>query len=74
VGAGSESENEDAGMGIAEAGNGFAPVLALAVGAALIAGDALTICDQTRTARAGDDFGVQNLEPVGKRHFVICDL
>jgi len=43
VGAGSESENEDAGMGIAEAGNGLAPVLAVAVGAALLAGDLLAV-------------------------------
>ena len=74
VGAGSESEHEDARMRIAEARDGLAPVFAVAVSAALLAGDLLAIQDQPRTARAGHDFGVQNLEPVGKRHFVICDL
>src|SRR5208337_1115860 len=68
VGAGSESEHEDAGMGIAEAGNGLAPVLAVAESAALLAGYALAIFNQPRTAHAGDDFDVQNLEPVGGRH------
>src|ERR1700675_3052549 len=62
VGAGSESENEDAGMGITEPGNGLAPVLAVAVSAALLARDLLAIHDQTRTPRAADDFGIQNLE------------
>jgi hypothetical protein len=45
VGAGSESEHQDAGMGIAEAGNGLAPVLTVAVSAALLAGNALAIFD-----------------------------
>jgi hypothetical protein len=69
VGAGSESKHQDARIGIAETGNRLAPVLAVAVSAALLAGDLLAIHDQTRTARAGDDFGVQNLEPVRDRHF-----
>ncbi len=68
VGAGSESEHQDAGMGIAEAGNGLAPVFAVAVSAALLAGNALAIRDQTRTARAGDDFRIQDLEPGGQGH------
>ncbi len=74
VGAGSESEHQDARLGIAETGNGLAPVLAVAVSAALLAGDLLAVGDQPRAACAVDNFRVQNLEPVGKRHFVICDL
>src|SRR4029077_11424492 len=70
VGAGSKSENEDAGMGIAEAGNGLAPILAVAVSAALLAGNLLAIHDQARTKRAADDFRIQNLEPVGEGHSV----
>jgi hypothetical protein len=60
VGAGRESEHEHAGMRIAEAGNGFAPVLVFAVSAALLACNLLAIHNQTRTARTGNDFGVQN--------------
>jgi hypothetical protein len=72
VGAWSKSEHKDAGMGIAEAGNGLAPVLAVAVSAALLAGNLLAIQDEARTARAGDDFGIQNLEPVRDRHSSNC--
>src|SRR6266852_9988943 len=53
VRAGSESEHEDAGMGIAESGNGLSPVLVVAVSAALLAGNLLAILDQTRAERAG---------------------
>ena len=58
VGAGSESEHQDSGMGISEAGNRLAPVLPVAISAALLAGNSLAIRDQTRTAPASDDFGV----------------
>src|SRR5450631_480244 len=70
VGARRESENEDACVGIAEAGNGLAPVLAVAVSAALLAGYALAIHNQTWTARAGYDLGVQNLDPTRSGHSV----
>src|SRR6266404_2775497 len=64
-------------MGIAEAGNGLAPVLAVAVSAALLVGNLLAIRDQTRTKRAADNFRIQNLEPVGNGHpsslyLVVC--
>jgi len=62
-GAGSKSEHEHASMRIAEAGNGLAPIFVVAVGAALLARDALSIFHEARTARAGDDFAIQNLEP-----------
>src|ERR1700682_4951202 len=59
-------------MGIAKPGNGLAPVLSVAVSAALLAGDLLAIHDQTRTKRATDDFRIQNLEPVRDRHSTHC--
>ncbi len=68
VRAGSESEHEDAGMGIAESGNGLSPVLVVAVSAALLAGNLLAILDQTRAERAGNDFRIQNIKPVRKGH------
>jgi len=74
VGAGSEPEHEDTGVGISEAGNGFAPVLAVAVSATLLAGDLLAIHDQTRATSAGDDLSVQNLEPVRDGHFEFCNF
>src|SRR5258708_4708225 len=55
-------------MGIAEAGNGFAPVLVVAISAALLARYLLAILDQTRTKRAADNFRIQNLEPIGSGH------
>src|SRR5260221_4027038 len=67
VGAGSQSQSEDASTGIAEAGNGLAPVIAVAVSATLLAGNLLAIRDQTRTARAGDDLGIQHPEPISRR-------
>ena len=70
--AGSESEHQDAGMGIAEAGDGLAPVFAVTVGAALLAGNLLAIRDQARTAHAGDDFRIQDFKPSWKGHFIYC--
>ena len=69
----SQSENEHAGVGIAKAGNGLAPILMFAVCAALLASNALPVFDKAWTSRAGDDLGVQNLEPVGQRHLVILE-
>src|SRR4029077_10501144 len=74
MGAGSESEDEDAGMGITKAGNGLSPVLAVAVRPALLAANLLAILDQTATSRAGDDFAVQDREPVSDRHLLHCSI
>jgi hypothetical protein len=51
-------------MGIAEPRNGLAPVFAIAVSAALFAGDLLAVFDQSGTTRAGDDLTIENCEPV----------
>ena len=60
----SQTHNKDASVGIAETGHGLAPVFAVAVSAALFAGNLLTVLDQARTSCAGDDLMVENSEPV----------
>jgi hypothetical protein len=60
VGAGGQTEDENAGAWIAEPGNGTRPVGLVQVGAALRFADAATVVAKTGTAFAGDD-GVTNL-------------
>ena len=60
VGAGGESKDEDAGFGIAEAGDGAGPVGLVLVGAAAGFADAAAVVAQTGAAFAGGD-GVVNL-------------
>ena len=60
VGPGGEAEDEDAGAGIAEAGNGTGPVGLVLIGAALDLADAAAVVAETRTPLAGDD-GIVNL-------------
>src|ERR1022692_4334369 len=57
---GSQTHDEYARSGIAETGHGLAPVLAVAISAALLAGHLLAIDDQARAASAGNDFPVEN--------------
>lgn len=64
MGAGSEAENQHAGIGIAEPGHRFPPVVPIAVGAAFFLGDLLSIGHQARATRAGNDFGVEDGQPV----------
>jgi hypothetical protein len=71
VGAGSQAENENAGLGIAESGNRFAPVFVIAVGTALLAGDLLAVYNQSRTEHARDYFIVENREPSRSRHLYL---
>ena len=59
VGARGEAENEDAGVGVAEAGNRFGPVFLIAVGLAAGLADGVAVVAQTRTASAGDDVFVE---------------
>jgi len=54
-----EAENEDAGVGVAEAGNRFGPVFLIAVGLAAGLADGVAVVAQTRTASAGDDVFVE---------------
>ena len=62
VGTGSEAEHEDAGVGVAEAGNGFGPVFLVAVGLAARLANAADVVDKPRTARAGDDVFLHLIE------------
>ena len=61
-------QHQNAGVRITESRNRLAPIFAVAIRTALLESDALAVLDESRTARAGDDFGVQNLEPVGCGH------
>jgi hypothetical protein len=60
VGAGGEAEDEDAGSGIAEAGDGAGPVGLVDVGATFGFADAAAVVAETGAAFAGDD-GLVNL-------------
>jgi hypothetical protein len=55
VGAGSEAEDEDAGIGIAEAGNGLGPVFLVAVGLAAGLADTADVGDEAGTTGAVGD-------------------
>jgi hypothetical protein len=55
VGGGSETEDEDGGVGVAEAGHGPAPVGLVAEGGTLLAGDALAPLDESRAFPAAGD-------------------
>jgi hypothetical protein len=64
VRAGGWSDDEHARLGIAEVGDGLAPVLSVTVGAALLARDLFAVGDEARAAGAGHDFVVQDGEPM----------
>ena len=66
VSAGGEADEEDAGGGIAEGGNGLAPVLGVAVHAALVLGDSDRMGAQARAEFARDDAGVEGVERGGR--------
>jgi len=60
VSAGGQSEDQDAGAGVAKAGNGTGPVSLILVGTALRFADTATIVTKAGTAFTGND-GVANL-------------
>ncbi len=55
VGSGSEAEDQDAGAGVSEAGNGTGPVGLVLVGAAASLADAFAVFAEAGAAFAGDD-------------------
>ena len=55
VGSGGEAEDEDAGVGVAEPGDGTGPIGLVEVGAAADFTDGLAVEAETGTALAGDD-------------------
>jgi hypothetical protein len=67
VGAGGETQDEDAGAWIAEAGNGTAPVGLVLVGATFGLGDAAAVGSEPGATFAGDD-GLVNLLEGGRRN------
>jgi hypothetical protein len=54
-----EADDHEAGPGVAEAGQGAAPVRVVAVLPALLTRDPFSVRDQARAAHAGDDLPVQ---------------
>ena len=66
VGAGGEAEDEDAGAGIAEAGDGAGPVGLVLVGAAFGFADAAAVVAKPGAAFAGDDGFVNLLEELSR--------
>jgi hypothetical protein len=70
VSAGGEADDEEAGVRIAESGDGLAPVVFVAVGAPFRFRDGGAVRTEARAEAAGDDVAVQNLEGVRRGHFV----
>ena len=66
VGSWGEAQDEDAGVGIAEAGNGLGPIFLIAVGFAAGLADAADVSDEASAAGAGGD-GVLYLRDLLKR-------
>ena len=66
MGSGSQPEDNDPRIGIAEAGYRFSPILAVAIGTALLASNLLAIRDQSRATGAGNDLGVEFVQPVAR--------
>jgi hypothetical protein len=59
---GGEAENQQLRVRVAEAGDGLAPVVPVAVGEALFGGDGFAILDQARAFAAPDDLAVELVE------------
>ncbi len=70
VGPWGEAENENAGVGISEAGNGFGPVLLIAVRLAGVLADATAVVDQPGAAGAGRDTVLELVEQRRDLNFV----
>jgi hypothetical protein len=68
VGSGCEAQDEDAGVGVAESGNGFGPVFLVAIGLATDFADAADVVDEPGTAGATGD-GLLQLIENGKERF-----
>ena len=62
VGSGSEAEHQDAGVGVAEAGDRTGPVLLVAVGLAAVFADGAAVVDEPGAASAGGDAAVYLVE------------
>ena len=59
---GGETDDDEARVGVTERGDGAAPVLFIAVGAALDAGDGLTVLAEAGAEVAGDDLALEVLQ------------
>ncbi len=62
VGSGSQAEDEDTGVGIAESGDRLGPIFLVAVGFSASLADATDVGDQPRTTRAVCDVLLQLIE------------
>src|SRR5215467_1937821 len=66
--AGGEAEDENPRIRVSKTGHRLAPIFPFAVSAALFARDLLPIDDQARAKIAGDNFLVEDVEPVRRGH------
>src|SRR5215472_5488019 len=71
---GGKSQHEDTGMGIAETGYRSRPIVPVQISAALLASNLLSIRNKTRTFRAADDLGVEDLQDRGHEDIVAGGL
>jgi len=62
VGGGGEAEDQELGVGVAEGGDGFAPIVPIEISAPFDAGDLAAMGDEARATGAGDDLSLQNIE------------
>src|SRR5580658_7673979 len=65
MGGGGQAENQQLRVRVAEAGDGLAPVVPVAVGEALFGGDRFAIFDEARAFAARDDLAVEPIELAG---------
>ena len=59
---GGEAEDQHAGFGVAERGDGLAPIFLIEIGAALHARDFAAVVAQAGAERTGDDFALKDRE------------
>jgi hypothetical protein len=71
VSAGGEAKDEDAGTGVAKAGDGAAPVGLVQVGATFGFGDAAAVVSEAGAAFTGDDGFTNLLEELGRNLCVV---
>jgi len=62
VGSGSQAEDQDTGLRIAEGRHGLAPIFVVEIGSALHLGDVAAMVAEAGAESAGDDFTLKNRE------------
>src|SRR5580658_3598498 len=68
MGGGGQAENQQLCVRVAEAGDGLAPVVPVAVGESLFGRDRFAIFNEARAFAAGDDLAIELIELAGRGH------